>query len=74
MVQKKQQQHHQLSLFEPAAEEVIDVQTPQPAPELPEPTVLEFVRARFENGPDMTQEEYKRWIRILVNCSIKRMG
>jgi hypothetical protein len=60
--QRKQQQHvDQLSLFE-SNEPVIPVK---------EPTVLEFVRARFEHGPDMTQEEYKRWIKVLVNHSIK---
>lgn len=32
----------------------------------PEPSVLEFIKARFENGPEMSEEEYKRWIRILV--------
>ena len=36
-----------------------------------EPSVLEFIRARFENGQDMTHEEYKRWIKILVNSSFK---
>jgi hypothetical protein len=38
-----------------------------------EPTVLEFVRARFEYGPEMTKEEYKHFVRVLVNASIKRM-
>jgi hypothetical protein len=37
------------------------------------PTVLDFIKARFEHGPDMTQEEYKRWIRVLVNHSLKRL-
>jgi hypothetical protein len=37
------------------------------------PTVLDFIKARFEHGPDMTQEEYKRWIRVLVNHSLKRI-
>ena len=38
-----------------------------------EPTVLEFVRARFEYGPDMTPEEYKHWIKVLIHHSLKRM-
>jgi len=62
---KKRHAELQLSLFEPE---------PRPLPELPKnPTVLEFIRARFEHGPDLTEEEYKRWIKILVNHSLKRM-
>lgn len=34
-------------------------------------TVLDFVKARFEHGPEMTQEDYKRWIKILVHNSLK---
>ncbi len=60
---KIQPQEVQLSLFE-------DTQEPQP---LSKPTVLDFVRARFEYGPDMNQEEYKRWIKILINNSLKSM-
>ena len=53
----------QLSLFEEPNE---------PFPITPKkPTVLEFVRARFEHGPDMTQEEYRRWIKILITNSLK---
>ena len=64
-MRRKHQSELQLSLFEPE---------PKTLPELPKnPTVLEFIRARFEHGPDMTQEEYKRWIKILVNHSLKRM-
>lgn len=37
------------------------------------PTVLDFIKARYEYGPEMTPEEYKRWIKILVNSSIKRL-
>jgi hypothetical protein len=59
----------QLSLFE-----AFD---PTPAPFEPRPrkdaTVLDFLKARFENGPEMTQEEYKRWIKVLVNRSLKRL-
>ncbi len=61
-MRKRQSSEAQLSLFEPP-----------PHPETQEPTVLEFIRARFEHGPDMTPEEYKRWIKILVNHSLKRL-
>ena len=37
-----------------------------------EPSVLEFIKTRFENGPDMTPEEYKRWIKILVENSFRK--
>ena len=56
-------QEVQLSLFE----EPIESKPPE------KPSVLELVRARFEYGPEMTPEEYKRWIKILVNNSIKGM-
>jgi hypothetical protein len=59
---KKEKQEVQLSLFE--NNEIVTIK---------EPTVLEFVRARFDHGPEMTQEEYKRWIKILVNKSIRSM-
>lgn len=63
MTKKAKAREVQLSLFEPN-EPVL--------PELPKnPTVLDFVKARFEHGPDMTQEEYKRWIKILINSSLK---
>jgi hypothetical protein len=54
----------QLSLFE--NNEPAEFETP-----IKEPSVLEFLRARFEYGPDMTQEEYKRWIKVLVNSSLR---
>ncbi len=61
----------QLSLFEtdssPNSEEKIKEALPK------NPTVLDFIKARFEHGPDMTQEETKRWIRVLVNHSLKRL-
>lgn len=38
-----------------------------------DPSVIDFIKARYEHGPEMTQEEYKRWIKILVNASIKRL-
>lgn len=59
---KKEKNELQLSLFEEAD-----------LAKLKEPTVLEFIRARFDHGPEMTQEEYKRWIKILVNKSIRSM-
>ena len=65
MKAKKQQQNEvQLSLFE---------ETIEPLPIQEPTTVLDFVRARFEHGPDMTQEEYKRWIKILINNSLRRL-
>jgi hypothetical protein len=63
MVKKKYKDDAQLSLFE----------SNEPTPTKEPTTVLEFVRARFEKGPEMTQEEYKRWIKILVNNSLKSM-
>ena len=56
-------QEIQLSLFEEIIEPI----------EINKPTVLDFVRARFELGPDMNQEEYKRWIKILINNSLRSM-
>ena len=39
-----------------------------------EPTsVVDFMKARFEANPEMDPEEYKRWIKILVNASLKRL-
>ena len=38
------------------------------------PTVLDFIRDRFENGPDMTQEEYRQCVRLLVTSCFKRIG
>jgi len=62
MVQKKHPlKETQLSLFE---------ESPPEKPSEPT-TVLDFVRARFEHGPEMTQEEYKRWIKILIHNSLK---
>jgi hypothetical protein len=59
----------QLSLFEPN-----EPSLPNPTKPRKEPTtVLDFVKARFEHGPDMTQEEYRRWIKILINNSLKSM-
>jgi len=54
---------YQLSLFE----------GPLLVQQFKEPSVLEFVRARFEYGPEMSKEEYKHFIKVLVNASIKRM-
>ena len=70
-MRKKEKNTAQLSLFE-------EENTPEPS-ETPTPTlkptssVLDFARKRFEQNPNMDQEEYRRWIRFLVNASIKRM-
>jgi hypothetical protein len=61
-MRKQEKNSAQLSLFDD-----------QEKVETTEPTVLQFIRARFEHGPEMTQEEYKRWIKILINHSLKRM-
>ena len=58
---RRESQELQLSLFQ---------ETPEPETSH-KPTVLDFVRARFEYGPEMDQEEYKRWIKILVNSTFK---
>ena len=68
MRSKKTSEARQLSLFEPESETL-----PEPEFHAEKPTVLEFVRARFENGPEMKPEEYRRWIRILIQHSLKRM-
>lgn len=63
--------HIQLPLFKPAPP---PREAAPPAPPAAEPsTVLEFVRKRFENGPDMTPEEYRHWIRVLIHASLKRL-
>ncbi|NDF13931.1 hypothetical protein EB061_01220 [bacterium] len=59
----------QLSLFEPTPQESPTFQTPPKK----DATVLDFLKARFENGPEMSQEEYRRWIKVLVNRSLKRL-
>ncbi|MBS1959135.1 MAG: hypothetical protein JST80_06685 [Bdellovibrionales bacterium] len=56
----------QLSLFES------NESPPTEKPATPT-TVLDFVRARFEHGPEMTPEEYRRWIKILIHNSLKSM-
>ncbi len=56
----------QLSLFEPNEE-------PAPLPQK-KPSIVDFARARFEQeDKPMTQEEYKKWIRFLVNNCFKSM-
>jgi uncharacterized membrane protein len=37
------------------------------------PTMLDLLRDRFEDT-EMSQEEYRKWIRYLVHASFKRMG
>jgi hypothetical protein len=72
VVKRKEKIDAQLSLFE----------SNEPLPEIPvfdsnlpkEPSVVDFVRAQFERNPDMTPDEYKRWIKILVQSAIRRMG
>lgn len=61
----------QLSLF--SEEEIPEETRPKNKEPEKDPNVIDFIRARYEHGPEMTQEEYKRWIRILVNSSIKRL-
>ena len=60
-------QEQQLSLFESKTPEYGEKQNQE------KPSIFEFIRARLDHGPEMTQEEYKRWIKILVQHSIKRM-
>jgi hypothetical protein len=72
MVKRNVKNDAQLSLFE----------NNEPLPKTPliesspahEPSVVEFIRAQFERNPEMTPDEYKRWIKILVQSSIRRMG
>jgi hypothetical protein len=60
VMKKKVKNEDQLSLFE----------TNEPE-EIKKPNVVDFARARFDQNPEMTQEEYKRWITFLVNVSLK---
>lgn len=59
----KQNREEQLSLFD----------QPHEISRLPEkePSPLELIRARFEKTEHMTPEEYKKWIRFLVNWSVR---
>jgi len=66
----RNQEQFQLSLFEPNEPPPTPVKEITPATE---PSVLEFIKARFENGTDMTPEEYKRWIKILIHHSLRSM-
>ena len=65
-MKKLSRDERQLSLFESNESAPLDKPT---APT----TVLDFVRARFEHGPEMTSEEYRRWIKILIHNSLKSM-
>jgi hypothetical protein len=65
--------HRQLSLFGITAEPEAPVAA---APSPPEPqaqvsTLFDFVKARLDYGPDMTPEEYQRWIKVLIHHSLK---
>ena len=70
-MRKRKINEAQLSLFEPNEPEAF-VSTEAPSPSK-SPSVLEFIRARLDHGPDLTQEEYKRWIKIIIQHSLKRM-
>jgi hypothetical protein len=77
-MRKRHRNEAQLSLFDQSEPQAEPRSKPQSEgrfipPDTQEPTVLEFIRARFEHGSDMTPEEYKRWIKILVNHSLKRL-
>jgi len=80
MVKRKIAPEVQLSLFEqsdpeapvPGIEEFAHSRRKNTQPEK-DPSVIDFIKARYEHGPEMTAEEYKRWIKILVNASIKRL-
>ena len=63
-MRKPQKNEAQLSLFE----------NNEPLPSNKKPTtIVDFARARFEQNPDMDQEEYKRWIKFLIHTSLKSM-
>ncbi|MBU6154053.1 MAG: hypothetical protein KGP28_07100 [Bdellovibrionales bacterium] len=68
---RKSTSTRQLSLFDLPNEKTSEERIKEALPK--NPTVLDFIKARFEHGPDMTQEEYKRWIRVLVNQSLKKL-
>ncbi len=61
-MRKAEKNEDQLSLFES--------NEPPPAKKS---SIVDFARARFEANPDMDQEEYKRWIKFLVNNSLRSM-
>ena len=59
-MRKEVQREHQLSLFESS----------EPPPPMNE---VEVAIAQFERSPDMSPEEYKRWIKQLIHNSLKSM-
>lgn len=71
MNQKREAPEVQLSLFEVASE--TPTQKSNPVGEMKPPTMLDLLRDRFEDT-EMSQEEYRKWIRYLVHASFKRMG
>ncbi|NDG84396.1 MAG: hypothetical protein EBX52_05070 [Proteobacteria bacterium] len=58
-------QEAQLSLFETPEPE-----NPVAIKEVKKPTMIDLLRYRFENG-EIQPEDYKKWIRFLVQNSFK---
>lgn len=77
MAQRKRRtydQEQQLSLFEEVKPHELYTNqghAQQGRADQPPPSPLEFVRARFEKTENMTPEEYKKWVRFLVNWSVR---
>ena len=61
-MRKHEKNEAQLSLFE----------SNEPPP-TKKPSIVDFARARFEQNPNMTQEEYKKWIKFLVTHSLRTL-
>ncbi len=65
-MKKQYSDENQLSLFE--------VSTPEATTKIEkEPNPFDLIRARFEKEPPKSPEEYKRWIKFLINSSLKNI-
>ena len=70
MRKRKFYDDRQLSLFD--VEKPAESWTETPAERVyTEPSPIELIRARFEKSTDMSPEDYKKWIKFLVNWSVR---
>ena len=65
-MRKKHSHPDQLSLFETPTES-------DSPPSNKEMSSIDRAMVRFEQNPNMNQEEYKRWIKHLIRCSLRSM-
>ena len=61
-MKKQEKNEAQLSLFE----------SNEPPP-CKKPSIVDMARSRFEQNSTMNQEEYKKWIKYLINYSLRSM-